>query len=83
MKNTLKKLVKDFVVSEPKDSAHQKVQDLVTKWVGEGLVDNGVDIEASCDKAWKEIQKEVPECSLHIFGKYWTSTYNFQRRYFY
>jgi hypothetical protein len=83
MKNPLKKLVKQLVKNSVTESPHQKVQDLVTKWVGEGLVNNGVGIESACDKAWKEIQKEVPECSLHIFGKYWTSTYNFQRRYFY
>ena len=64
-------------------SPHQKVEDLVSKWVAVGLVNNGEEVEATCDKAWAEIQKEVPGCSLHIFGKYWINAYNFHKRYFY
>ena len=61
-------------------SPHEKVQDIVSKWVDEGLGSTW-SIEAACDEAWAEIQKEVPECTLHIFGKYWTNTYNFHLSY--
>ena len=62
-------------------SPHEKVQDIVSKWVDTGLCETSEGIEAACDEAWEEIQKEVPECTLHIFGKYWTSTYNFHLSY--
>ena len=63
-------------------SPHEKVQDIVSKWVDEGLGSIG-SIESACDEAWAEIQKEVPECTLHIFGKYWINTYNFHLSYHY
>jgi len=62
------------------DTPHKRVNDIVIRRVEEGLCDGGKTIELQCGLAWKEVQKEVPECTLHIFCDYWLQAYRYQAR---